>query len=72
MTLTDYCEAALCRKVKLETREGVVRSGRLTSVRPHDMRTDRGLIRFPNELILDGDEVDPIPVRQVVSIVVLD
>jgi hypothetical protein len=72
MTLTDYIEAALNRKVTMETREGVVRSGRLTSIRTQDVKTDKGTIHYPVAVILDGDEVDPIPVAQVVAFTTAD
>jgi len=68
MTLTDYMESILCHKVQVETREGVIRTGTLTGVRTHDVQADGETIHFPNELILDGDETDPLPVRQLVKI----
>lgn len=68
MTLTEYMERALGSRVAIDSREGVIRTGRLTAIRTHDIKCDGEKVHFPHELILDDDDRDPIPVGQIVGI----
>ena len=72
MTLTEYVESTLRHKVQVETKEGVIRTGTVTGVRTHNIQGDGDTIRFPNALILDSDETDPIPMRQLIRIKITD
>jgi hypothetical protein len=51
----------------LETREGIRRSGKLTAIRYREVSFNGDVAHQPHEIILDGDEQDPIPWLHIVA-----
>jgi hypothetical protein len=61
--MEDIWLAAEAKKnVRMETSEGVVRSGRLTGIRTRVMEFNKSYEDFPVELELNGDPTDTVPI----------
>jgi len=56
------------RRIKIESSDGLVRSGVLTEVRNRVVKANGDECVIPVELIFDGEQADPLPFNRIVRI----
>ena len=63
-----YLGAMNGQRIFVETMEGGRRTGVLTNVRERTIRCGGNECKIPTELVLNGDESDPIPFGSTIAI----
>lgn len=64
----DQLYAAAGRMVRLETTDGVQRSGRMSGLRSREIRYNGTVTEFVTEIELNGDPSDTVPLGSLVQL----